>query len=202
MRKLGMVGVIGLSLWLGAPMAAQAGPKPTLKRVKYMLNHVYWRIQWSGMCLLEDFYQNETKAIPWVVSVALKPSSDVYSTNWKLRLRAVRWLKRQKQASAWSALYKAARAESAKKVRLYLASALGSAPVLKQAALSALKMLSKDKDKTVQSEAKRSIAQLRFRLQTKNGQANSTKHQAGAAKLSAPPSDHGNMGRSSRVAMP
>ncbi len=122
MRKLGMVGVIGLSLWLGAPTAVQAGPKPTLKRVKYMLNHVYWRIQWSGICLLEDFYNNETQAIPWVVSVALKDSSDAYTTNWRLRLRAARWLKRQKQASAWSALYKAARVESHKEVRLYLCS--------------------------------------------------------------------------------
>ncbi|TNE50402.1 MAG: hypothetical protein EP343_08020 [Deltaproteobacteria bacterium] len=202
MRKLGMVGLIGLGLWLGAPVAAQAGPKPTLKRVKYMLNHVYWRVQWSGMCLLEDFYNDETKAIPWVAVVALKKSDDAFTTNWKLRLRAIRWLKRQKQANAWSALYKVARVEKHAKVRLYLASVLGHAPALKQDALATLKVLSKDKDKAVRGEAKRSIAQLQSRLQANRGQAHSARHQAGATSLSVPPSDTGDVGHSSRVAMP
>lgn len=161
MRKLWMIGILGVSLWCWGVAPAEAGPKPTLKRVNYMLKHVYWRVKWSGICLLEMFYNNEAKAIPWMASVALpENANDAYATNWKLRLRAVRWLRSQKHAEAWTALLKVALHEKNIKIRTFLASSLGHAPVWKKKALVILQSLSKDKEKAVQLVAKRSLLQL------------------------------------------
>ncbi len=155
-RALFLALVCGTGLFLGGHRIsmAQSFPKPTLKRVLLMLQHSYWRVKWRGLCDLQTYYPKNKKAMLWVLPILLPPASkDLYSTRWRLRLRAARWLGSLTDHRAWTALRKASRVDRNWRVRLGLIKILATSPVQKRQVCQTLRALQKDRHPQVRVAA-------------------------------------------------
>ena len=83
---------IVLSAWVNN-VSARRTSSPSWARTLFMLKHPYWRVKERGLCILLKYYRANRKAVPFVLKILAEGKlKDPFSTNWRLRLIAARWL--------------------------------------------------------------------------------------------------------------
>lgn len=162
MRKLWCIGFICFfCVWGVNTSLALAKTKPSFQRVLYMLKHPYWRIKWQGMCLLEEYYIQQEKAIEVVGKILLpQDPTDEYETTKELRQRAIRWLATFATPVAWGLLLKGTTSEPSLHVQLVLVKTLGHAPVLQKRVLQSLHRFHTHPHQTLRDTAKQAWTRL------------------------------------------